>query len=130
MDEKEAIVDILQSQLEQQKRELAAQVTQLVVQLRSSRSRLADVRANLAKARDSYDLEKAKYAVGGALASEVLDAEKQVHDERQSELQILSDIENYRSQLRHVTAAPPLNTNGNANSDSNANSNSNSNNQK
>ena len=129
VEEKQAIVDILRSQLNQQKRELAAQITQLVVQLRSSRARLSEVRANLALAHDSYDLEKAKYLVGGALASEVLDAQKQVHDERASELQILSDIENYRSQLRHLTAAPQPETNG-SNTNTNSNSDTNSNNQK
>ncbi|HEY3875175.1 MAG TPA: TolC family protein [Candidatus Kapabacteria bacterium] len=129
VEEKEAIVEILQSQLNEQKRELAAQITQILILLRSAQTRLAEVRANLIKARDSYDLERAQYAVGGALASEVLDAQKQVHDERTSELQILSDMESYRSQLRHLTAAPPPNTSGNANSD-NTNTNTNSKDQK
>lgn len=115
VEEKEVIVQILESQLDEQRRELAAQITQLLVLLRTSRDRLADVRANLQKARDSYDLEKAKYAVGGALASEVLDAQKQVLDTRLAELQILSDIESYRANLRHLTAAPSPNTNNNTN---------------
>jgi outer membrane protein len=113
VEEKEVIVQILESQLDEQHRELNAQITQLLVLLRTSRDRLADVRANLQKARDSYELEKAKYAVGGALASEVLDAQKQVLDTRLSELQILSDIETYRADLRHLTAAPSPNTNTN-----------------
>ncbi len=113
VDEKQVIVQILKSELAQQRRDLMAQITQLLVLLQTSRSRLAALRANLQKARDSYDLEKAKYAVGGALASEVLDAQKQVLDTRLAELQILSDLEHYRAQLRHLTAAPSPNINAN-----------------
>ncbi len=106
VEEKQVIVQILETELAQQRRDLAAQISQLLVLLQKSRTRLADIRTNLQKARDTYDLEKAKYAVGGALASEVLDAQKQVLDTRLAELQILSDLESYRSQLRHLTAAP------------------------
>jgi len=113
VEEKEVIVQILESELAQQRRDLMAQIAQLLVLLRSSRDRLGEVQTNLQKARDSYDLEKAKYAVGGALAFEVLDAQKQVLDTRLSELQILGDLETYRSQLRHLTAAPGPNTNTN-----------------
>ena len=112
VDEKQVIVQILESQLEQQRRDLAAQITQLIVLMNTTRDRLTAIRANLQKARDTYDLEKAKYAVGGALASEVLSAQRDVLDTRLSELQILNDLENYRSQLRHLTTAPAPNTSG------------------
>ena len=119
VEEKEVIVQILESELLQQKRELAAQLTQLLVLLRTARARLADVRANLVKARDSYELEKAKYASGGALASEVLDAQRAVLDTRLSELDILNDIETYRSDLEHLTAAPEPSAGSNTNSNVN-----------
>lgn len=112
VDEKKVIVQILESQLAQQRRDLSAQIIQLVVLLNTTRDRLAAIRSNMQKARDTYDLEKAKYAVGGALASDVLTAQRDVLDARLSELQILSDLENYRSELRHLTTAPAPNTTG------------------
>jgi outer membrane protein len=117
--EKEVTAQILQTQLDQQKRELVAQLTQLQVLLRTSRERLAHIRANLQIAQSTYDLEKAKYAVGAALASEVLDAHKQIVDTKLAELQVLNDIETYRGALEHLTAKPSPNPNGNANSNNN-----------
>jgi outer membrane protein TolC len=114
--EKEVTAQILQTELDQQRRELIAQLTQLQVLMRTSRDRLGHMRANLTAAQSAYDLEKAKYAVGAALASEVLDAHKQIVDTKLAELQILNDIETYRSALEHLTAKPNANTNANSNS--------------
>src|SRR5207248_2376350 len=61
--EKEVVVQILESELTAQRRELLAQLTQLQVLLRTARDRLASVRRNLKTAEDSYDLVRAKYAV-------------------------------------------------------------------
>ncbi len=127
VEERQVVVQILESELAQQRRVLSAQITQLLVQLNTSRDRLTAIRTNLQKARDTYDLEKAQYAVGGALASDVLAAQRQIVDNRLAELQILSDIESYRSQLRHLTAAPSPNT---SSSNSSANSNPNMNSKK
>jgi outer membrane protein len=124
--EKEVTAQILQTELDQQRRELVAQLTQLQVVLRTSRERLGHIRANLQAAQSAYDLEKAKYAVGAALASEVLDAHKQIVDTKLAELQVLNDIETYRSALEHLTAKPNANANSNANGNSdNGNSNNN-----
>ena len=111
--EKEVTVQILQTELDQERRELVAQLTQLQVLLRASRERLDRIRVNRQKAQSTYDLEKAKYAVGAALASEVLDAHKQIVDTKLAELQVLNDIETYRAALLHLTAKPNANPNNN-----------------
>ncbi|HWF43659.1 MAG TPA: TolC family protein [Candidatus Kapabacteria bacterium] len=119
--EKEVTAQILQTELDQERRELVAQLTQLQVLLRTSRERIAHIRANLQAAQSAYDLEKAKYAVGAALASEVLDAHKQIVGTKLAELQVLNDIETYRSALEHLTAKPNPNVNTNTNSNNNGN---------
>ena len=111
--EKEVAVQILQTELDQQRKTLVAQLTQLQALMRTSRERLAHIRANLQVAQSAYDLIKAKYAVGAALASEVLDAHKQIVTTKLAELQVLNDIETYRANLTHLTAKPGANGNSN-----------------
>ncbi len=116
--EKQVAAQMLEAELNRQKRELRAQLVQLQLLMRTARERLVQIRDNLKKAMDAYELEKAKYAVGGALASEVLDAHKQITDTKLAELDILNDIETYRANLTHLTAKPSTNTNANANTNS------------
>jgi outer membrane protein TolC len=111
--QRELAVQILQSELETQRRELVAQLSQLQLLLRSARERLGRTRDNLKIAQDAYDLVRAKYTVGAALASEVLDAHRQIVDTKKGELDILTTIENYRSNLIHLTATPNANANTN-----------------
>ena len=110
--EKEVAVQILQTEVDRQRRELTAQLTQLQSLLRSARERLAHIRDILKRAEDTYDLVKAKYAVGASLASEVLDALKQISDLKHSEVDALNDIETYRANAVHLIAQPKDNTNG------------------
>ncbi|MDP4199156.1 MAG: TolC family protein [Bacteroidota bacterium] len=114
IEEKEVTARILETQLLQQRRELIAQLTQLQVLLTSAQDRLALVRSNIKRAEDAYALERAKYAVGGSLASEVLDAERQILDSKLSELDILNDIETYRADLGHLTATSSMKDSTNA----------------
>lgn len=105
-EQKRIQVETLQYQLDQQKRELQSQLKQLSLLVSQSRKRLTTLRELLQIAQESYDLARSRYAVGNALAQEVLDAHKQVTDTKLLELQILSDIEGYRTTIIHLLAQP------------------------
>lgn len=90
-------LDLLQRRQETERRSI-------VIKMASLRDQLDTLREAIVTAQDNYVLTKAKYAGGGAPASEVLSARQLVTDTKLSELETRAQLQLLRAAMIRLTA--------------------------
>jgi outer membrane protein len=101
--QRELATDDLRQKMEVLRRSLLTDLRRSRLQLNQARGRLATIRENVEKAGENFLLTKSKYAVGGTLALEVLNAQQLLTETRLAELQTLADIQLLTARIERLT---------------------------
>lgn len=104
-EQREAQVEFLRFQLDILHRSLLSDFKRTRLRLATAREGLQHIRANVALAEDTYLLTKSKYAGGGALSLEVLNAQQLLTATKLSEIQTFANIVNLSSRLNQLTTS-------------------------
>jgi outer membrane protein TolC len=93
----------LSSEMTLLRRRLGGELDRLRLQLRDARERYESLRLNAVKAKDVFLLTKSRYAVGNALAVEVLAAQQSITDAEAAALQTASEIDLISARMIQLT---------------------------
>lgn len=104
VEERELAVDDLGQQRELLRRSISTETRKVSLQLSRTRARYASLGEIIRKARENFLLSKAKYAVGGTLALDVLTAQQLLTDAKIEELQTRAGIRVLSARLERLTA--------------------------
>lgn len=103
--EREAQAEALRLQVEVLHRSLLSSFERTRLQLATALERLQRIRANISLAEDTYLLTKSRYAGGGALSLEVLDAQQLLTTVKLAEVQTMADIVSLTATLNRLTTS-------------------------
>jgi len=101
--QRELATDDLRQKLELLRRSLLTDLRKSRLQLAQANNRLRTIRENVSRTEENFLLTKSRYAAGGTLALEVLNAQQLLTEARLAELQTMADIQLLAARIERLS---------------------------